>query len=348
MGGYVGRGRPGPPGAGVAGPARGMRRAAARTGVITSICVIALVALAAAAPPAPADPAAAPIVIWPIPQEARYTDDRLLLRRRRHRRAQGRRPRAVSRPSARGAARRPVRGRDPGRRRARPPGRTPIVVGGDLPPAPRLGGGRDARSASVPDTAEGTSFTWEMPGPSSPGATIGARSTASPRSSSSSTAGATRAWPFARRASGTGRFSPSAGSTSTCPAAISSVRRALPARLPPALQVERDRARGRGGDAPRFPSRDQRRVAAHGRRVVRARRDDGQARRGDPAGNREPLRGLAPRGGGRRGYVEKDDVRRPGRARRATTASRSSPRSSRSATPTTSPARTARWPKTRT
>ena len=115
------------------------------------------------------------------------------------------------------------------------------------------------------------------------------------------------------------------------------LRAPLHARLPAAPQVQRHRARGRRRDALRLASRDQRGLAAHRRRVVRPRRDHGQARRGHPPRYRQPLRGLAPRRGRRRRLHREGrraDASRPGPR---TTASRSSPRSSRSATPTTSP-----------
>ncbi len=128
-----------------------------------------------------------------------------------------------------------------------------------------------------------------------------------------------------------------------------------PARLRPphhagpaaALQVQRDRPRGGRRHAAREPPRDQRRLEAHRRRVVRPRRDDGQAGRGDPARDGAALRRLPPRRGrgrGLRGEGRRPQARRP---RRAPTASRSSPRCRRSPTPTTSPPRGATWPRTR-
>ncbi len=90
-----------------------------------------------------------------------------------------------------------------------------------------------------------------------------------------------------------------------------------PARLRPPhhagpaapLQVQRDRPRGGRRHAAREPPRDQRRLEAHRRRVVRPRRDDGQAGRGDPPRDGAALRRLPPRGGGRRGV--RGEGRRP-------------------------------------
>ena len=83
-------------------------------------------------------------------------------------------------------------------------------------------------------------------------------------------------------------------------AGADAVRAPLPPRLPPPLQVQRPHPRGRRRHAPRHAPGDLDGLAAHGPRVVRARRDDAEDRRGHPARHREPLRRVAPRRGGRR------------------------------------------------
>src|SRR3990170_3956273 len=89
------------------------------------------------------------------------------------------------------------------------------------------------------------------------------------------------------------------------------LRAALSQGLPAALQVQRHRAGGGRRHAPRDPSRDQHRLAADGRGVVRPRRDDGQAGRGHPARDRPALSHTYYIASARRDVAEDPDMAWP-------------------------------------
>ena len=257
--------------------------------------LVALPAWLGADPP----PVSPPFPIWPIPREARVADTRLLLTD----------AVIVVPPGDR-------RAQWPGRLLAEivadefgvvlpvvtgtaPEGRTPIVVGEAA--APEVSAAAARARATVPDAAEGYLLSVDASG-----AVVAGRDYRGALYGVSSFVQLVHRW---------GKHSVA-------------VRRAvvrdwpfLPVRwvhlfLPGRDQLDFARRSMRdvllrykfngivlelgGGHAAREPPRDQRRLEADGRRVVRARRDDRQAGRGHPPRDRQSLRRLAPRRGRRR------------------------------------------------
>ena len=277
--------------------------------VFAALAVVALVGVPAAG--VDLSPASPPFPLWPIPREARVADTRLLLTE----------ATIVVPPGD-------ARAQYPGRLLAElvadhfgvaipvavgvaPSGRTPIVVGeaaaGVVAAAVRRRGGHRARRGRglPPFRRSGGSRRRR---PRLPRRALRCLVL---RAARPSLGQAERR----RAAGGRPRLAlPARSLGAPLPAGPrpARLRPAHHARSPPALQVQRDRAGGRGRDAAREPPRDQRGVEADRRRVVRARRDHRQAGRGHPPGNGAALRGLAPRRRRRR-VVHREGRRAPSR-----------------------------------